>query len=233
MSRYIFSSLFSLFAYATAFGQFEQRLNLYVGIGITPFQPDQLIQTETIFQGYRTTPVLHTYVGYALNRKLAMGGSLRQIVTSKNNYLLTNTCVGYGTKYNFIPFDKPVSPFVYAEVGINYTFLSQAANSQVVAFPPPGNPIDILVTNATLQEPEIQVNIFPSASALLGAGAEFTLKRVRKKSLGFFVFGGYVFSSTARAKNVLEYFPRNESKFNYPFICAGARFSFLQRKSLY
>lgn len=216
-----------------AHGQFENRLNLYTGLGIIPFEPDESLQTESVFQGYRTVPFLHAYLGYSINRKVALGGTFRQIITSKENYLLSNSMIGFGMKYNFIPYDKPISPFAYADFGINYTYLSQQQNTQTIAVEPSDDPTAITVSEVTLQEPEIQLNIFPSFSALFGVGAEFTLNNVRKKNIGFFLFTGYSISNTADQNNVKEIFPKNTSQFNYFLICGGLRFSFLQRKTLY
>lgn len=231
MRKYIFYCL--LVIPIAAHSQFENRLNLYVSIGTIPFQPDSEIQSESIFQGYRSTPYLHAYLGYSLNRKLSMGGSLRQIVTSKENYLLSNTCIGYGVKYNFLPFDKPISPFIYTEAGINYTFVSQSQNTQVIQYSTSTDPTSITVEETTLQEPEIQLNIFPSLSAIIAVGAEFTLKSIRKKNLGLYLMCGYSASNTAEKNSVKENFPNNTSQFNYFLISAGVRFSFIQRKSLY
>lgn len=216
-----------------AHGQFENRLNLYTGLGIIPFKPDEQVQTESVFQGYRTVPFLHAYLGYSINRKVALGGAFRQIVTSKENYLLSNSMIGFGVKYNFIPYDKPISPFAYADFGINYTYISQQQNTQTITSEPSEDPTEITVNEVTLQEPEIQLNVFPSFSALIGVGAEFTLNNVRKKNIGFFLFTGYSISNTADQNNVNEIFPKNTSQFNYFLICGGLRFSFLQRKTLY
>ena len=119
-----------------AHGQFENRLNLYTGLGIIPFKPDEQVQTESVFQGYRTVPFLHAYLGYSINRKVALGGTFRQIITSKENYLLSNSMIGFGVKYNFIPYDKPISPFAYADFGINYTYISQQQNTQTITSEP-------------------------------------------------------------------------------------------------
>jgi len=216
-----------------AHGQFENRLNLYTGLGIIPFKPDEQVQTESVFQGYRTVPFLHAYLGYSINRKVALGGTFRQIITSKENYLLSNSMIGFGVKYNFIPYDKPISPFAYADFGINYTYISQQQNTQTITSEPSEDPTEITVNEVTLQEPEIQLNVFPSFSALIGVGAEFTLNNVRKKNIGFFLFTGYSISNTADQNNVKEIFPKNTSQFNYFLICGGLRFSFLQRKTLY
>ena len=231
MKSWLFLLLFSMCN--LAFAQFENRLNLYTGIGVVPFQPDAQIQTETVFQGYRSVPFFHGFLGYSVNRKFAMGGAFRQLLTAKDNYVLSNSMIGFGTKYNFIPFDKAISPFVYVDLGVNYTYLEQQQNTQTVPQQPTGNPQDINVNEITIQEPEIQLAIFPSFSALLAVGAEFTIKRARKKNLGFFILGGYSISNTASKSNVTELFPRNDSQLNYPMVCAGLRFSFLQRKSLY
>lgn len=216
-----------------AHGQFENRLNLYTGLGIIPFEPDETPQTESVFQGYRTVSFLHAYLGYSINRKVALGGTFRQLVTSKENYLLSNSMIGFGVKYNFIPYDKPISPFAYADFGINYTYISQQQNTQTIAVEPSDDPTAITVSEVTLQEPEIQLNVFPSFSTLIGIGAEFTLNNVRKKNIGFFLFTGYSISNTADQNNVKEIFPKNTSQFNYFLICGGLRFSFLQRKTLY
>jgi len=218
---------------SSAMAQFENRINLYAGLGVVPFQPDAQVQTETIFQGYRSVPFFHGYLGYSVNRKLALGGTFRQLITSKDNYVLSNSMIGFGIKYNFIPFDKSISPFVYADLGVNYTYLSQQQNTKTIKVEPTDNPSDVTVDEITLQEPELQLNIFPSFSAMIGAGAEFTIKRIRKKNLGLFLFGGYSLSNTASKNNVTELFTRNNSEFNYFLICGGLRFSFLQRKSLY
>jgi len=214
-------------------GQFENRLNLYTGLGIIPFEPDEQVQTESVFQGYRTVPFLHAYLGYSINRKVALGGTFRQIITSKENYLLSNSMIGFGVKYNFFPYDKPISPFAYADFGINYTYISQQQNTQTITSEPSDDPTELTVNEVTLQEPEIQLNVFPSFSALIGVGAEFTLKNVRKKNLGFFLFTAYSISNTADKNNVKEIFPNNTSQFNYFLICGGLRFSFLQRKTIY
>jgi len=216
-----------------AHGQFENRLNLYTGLGIIPFEPDAQVQTESVFQGYRTVPFLHAYLGYSINRKVALGGTFRQIITSKENYLLSNTLIGFGVKYNFIPFDKPISPFAYADFGINYTYISQQQNTQLITPEPSTDPTEITVNEFMLQEPEIQLNVFPSFSALVGVGVEFTVKNVRKKNLGFFLLTAYSISNTADKNNVQEIFTKNTSQFNYFLICGGLRFSFLQRKSIY
>ncbi len=213
--------------------QFENRVNLYIGLGTTPFAPDQSIQTESIFNGYRTIPFVQAYLGYSVNRSFSIGGTFRQLVSTKDNYVLSNTSLGPALKFNFLPYDRGISPFVYAEIGINYTYLSQSQNTRVVQEPPPIDPKEIRINEITVREPELQLNIFPTFSGLVGAGVEFNIKKNRKKTFGLFLMGGYSLSTTAESNQVKENFPQNNSGLNNFIISGGLRFSFLRKKSLY
>jgi hypothetical protein len=225
--------LSTLFLANDAHAQFENRVNLYIGLGITPFAPDQSIQTESVFNGYRTIPFVQAYLGYSVNRSLSIGGTFRQLVTSKDNYLLSNSSLGPAMKYNFLPYDKAISPFVYVEIGINYTYLSQTQNTRVVQEPPPSDPTEIRINEITIREPELQLNIFPTFSSVIGAGVEFNIKKDRKKNFGLFIMGGYSLSTTASSNQLQENFPQNNSELNNFLISGGLRFSFLRKKSIY
>jgi hypothetical protein len=229
----ILSTCIGILISFASMAQFENRINLYVGLGIVPFAPDSPFQAETIFDGYKTIPFVQAFLCYSFNKHISTGGAFRQIVTSKENYLLSNSFVGAGMKYNILPYDRPFSPFVYADVGVNYTFISQKQNTRIVRVAPSEDPSEIQVNEITVREPELQLNVFPSLSALVGAGVEFNFKRVRKKSFGLFLMGGYSISNTASQKRVIENFPLNESEFNYFLISGGLRFGFLRKKSLY
>jgi hypothetical protein len=217
----------------SAHAQFENRINLYIGLGITPFAPDQSIQTKSIFNGYRTIPFFQAYLGYSINRNFSVGGTFRQLVTTKDNYLLSNTSIGPALKFNFLPYDKAISPFIYVEIGVNYTYLAQSQNTRVVQIPPSTDPKEIQINEVAVREPELQLNIFPTFSSLFGAGVEFNIKKNRKKNFGLFLMGGYSLSTTAESNQVKENFSQNDSALNNFVISGGLRFSFLRKKSIY
>jgi outer membrane protein W len=210
-----------------SFAQLENKMTAYVFLGVPIIKKAGNIQAENIYNGYSPLPYLGLGINYNLNARFSIGANLKQLVTKKANYGLTNTNFGIGAKLNIIPMDKKISPFVYAEGNLGYITISQKANSSIEN-PTVDDPEHVKITQQTRNYPEIKTG-YSCTGAMVGVGLDFTLKL----KYGVFVSANYMLTNADKTFTSKNNFAENTSKFQFLMIQTGFRFSFGKSKSLY
>jgi hypothetical protein len=210
-----------------SYAQFEHKMTAYVFVGVPFFKKAGDIQGQNIFNGYSPIPALGFGINYNLSTKLSIGANINQLITKKANYTLSNTNVGVGVKYNFVPMDKKISPFVYMEGNMGYLIVSQKANS-TWEYPVVNDPNHVEFVKQLHNYPKQNIPI-TYLGAMVGVGLDFTLKL----KYGLFVSANYMFTNASNTVTCVQNFEDNTSKFNFIMIQTGLRFSFGKSKSLY
>ena len=225
--RFFCRYILILIVATNAIAQLENKASISVSFGVPFIKSAGSIQAENIYYGYGKVPVLKVGLQYNINHKLGVGPVVGQFYSTKPNYKLTVTSFGLGVKYNIIPFDKKVSPFIYFEGNLNYVTVSQKANS-TQENPVQDDKEQIRIKTQTRNYPEIQTG-FSSLGAIAGVGIDFTLN----KKYTVFVGANYYTTNAAKTYTSRNNFEDNTSKLQFLMAQLGLRFSFGQKKSLY
>lgn len=210
-----------------AMAQMENKITLSASLALPMFKSAGEIQGENIYNGYGMLPAVRVGLQYNLNARFGLGPVLSQVYSSKPNYTLTQTSFGIGLKYNILPSDKKISPFVYLEGDVCYVTIAQKANS-VQENPSVDDKEHIKLIGQTRNYPEIQTG-FSSLGAIVGIGSDFTVKS--KYTLFFAI--NYVLTNAASTYTSKNNFEDNTSKLQYLMPQIGIRFSLGKKKSLY
>ncbi|HAR19414.1 MAG TPA: hypothetical protein DCR46_02055, partial [Cytophagales bacterium] len=153
----------------SAWAQFENKISISAAIGIPFIKSAGIIQAENIYYGYGKIPTLKIGMQYNIKPKFGLGPVIGQLYSTKPNFKLTVSSFGIGAKYNFVPFDKKISPFLYLEGDINYVTISQKANS-VEENPEVDDKEQIMIVSQIRNYPEILTG-FTCMGVVLGAGS--------------------------------------------------------------
>lgn len=208
--------------------QMEHKLTGIVSIGAPLIKAAGSVSAENIFYGYKAIPYLGIAVLYNSSTHFGIGGSLRQLYTTKPNYGISHTSLGLLLKYNILPSDKKISPFVNAEFSTGYMMISQKANTITEQPPAVEDKTHVIVKDWERNYPEIKTG-FGTYGVLLGVGVDFTLKL----RYGLFVSANYYLSDAHKTGAFKGFFEENKSTFNFLLMQAGVKFSFGKSKSIY
>ena len=210
-----------------AMAQMENKVTLSASLALPMFKSAGEIQGENIYNGYGMLPSVRVGLQYNLNARFGLGPVLSQVYSSKPNYTLTQTSFGLGLKYNILPSDKKISPFVYVEGDLCYVTIAQKANS-VQENPSVDDKEHIKLIGQTRNYPEIKTG-FSSLGAIVGIGSDFTVK----SKYTLFLAVNYVLTNAASTYTSKNNFEDNTSKLQYLMPQIGIRFSLGKKKSLY
>ena len=228
MNKYILT-ISMLLATVLGFSQFEKKLNAHAFIGL-PFIPKgEGTSSENVLNGYGQLPVFGLGANYAFNTKLSTQGDLRLLYTSKDNgvYSLFQVAIDLQMKYNFIHSDKGFSPYVIGGVSLGSVHVTQKENTEKKTEFSDYGESEVGLLDLEKRNPEVKLTMFPSLGLVAGAGVDFTYKKRVGLSLGLM----YTTSNIHNHVLMKEYFPENESKFNYLYLQAGIKLAFLSSKS--
>lgn len=227
MRNYKLLILFLILFPVAGYSQLEHKVTAQVSLGLPLIKKAGPVNAENIFYGYKKLPYVGFGVMYNNSVHFSMGGMLRQLYTKKDFYSLSHTSLGLVAKYNFIPSDKKMSPFVTAELNTGYVVLSQKPNS-TIEYPKVTDQAHVAIVEQERKYPEIKTG-FATFGALAGVGVDFTLKLKYKLSFS----ANYFVSDAAKNPGITVSFPENTSKLRFLLLQTGFSFSFGKSKSLY
>jgi len=217
---------------AAAMAQLENKGNIYIQVGFPVFEAAGQNPSESIFTGYATVPYLGVYTMYSFNSRMQAGGAIKILVTSKTNYSLSNTSFGAVFRYNILPIDRTISPFVMVEGNINYTYISQKESNITITDLESAGDEDVVLTRIEFQQPEINVGVFPVFGAYASVGTDIT-PGSSNKNFGMFLSVDYYLNNVSGQDIIIEKFPNNTSEFNYWSVSLGVRISFIRKKDIF
>ena len=210
--------------------QFEKKLNTHLFLGVPFIGAQEGTVSQSIYTGYGKTPYFGGGVNYALNNKFSTQGDIRMLFTSKESgiYKLYHVTIDLQAKYNFVPADKPVSPFVIGGITLGSMHVFQKANTEVITeFTKAEDGSAVEYTQTTVEHPLIKFTMFPSLGLVAGAGVDVTYN----KTIGLTFAAMYSTSNIHNNILMKQYFAENLSQFNLLYIQAGVKLSFLKSKS--
>lgn len=225
--------LLALIALMMALGaqaQFEKKLNTHLFLGVPFIGAQEGTVSQSIYTGYGMTPYFGGGVNYALNNRLSTQGDIRMLFTSKESgiYKLYHVTIDLQAKFNFVPADKPVSPFVIGGITLGSMHVFQKANTEVVTeFTTADDGSSVEYSSLTVENPLIKFTMFPSLGLVGGAGVDLTYN----KTIGLTFAAIYSTSNIHNNIMMKQYFPENLSEFNLLYLQAGVKLSFLKSKS--
>ena len=211
-----------------AYAQLEHKFTFTAALGAPFYAKAGDVQGENIYAGYSSIPGIRLGMQYNLNDHFGFGPVVGQFYGTKANYSLTMSQVGIALKYNIVPFDKVISPFITLEGDLNYITIAQKANAATENVSSSADPDQIQVNKQIHNYPEIKTG-FASTGLLLGAGSDFTIKK------RYTLFGSlnYVLTNSSESYTSKSLFSENKSKLDYFLVQVGIRFAFGQSKSMY
>lgn len=211
------------------FAQFENKLNAYVYSGLPIYKSDKGNEAfRTVFNGLRPLPYLGLGLDYAFNLNLSIGPSVRVLYTSKENYRVPNLTAGLEVKYNFVPNDKTISPFIVSEFSVSYLKITQDAFSETFTETVREDDAHVRQDELRIDYAERSFNLDNVSGLTLGLGSDFTIKQ----KYGMFVSLNYQFTSAHNHAKLQEVYPDNESKYNFFLVKVGLKLGFLRNKEL-
>ena len=228
MKRISYLFLLAIVLPFTANAQMEHKFTGLVSIGVPLIKSAGNISAENIYYGYKSIPYLGVAILYNSSTHFGIGGNLRQLYTTKPNYEISHTSLGLLIKYNILPSDKKISPFVNAELSTGYMMISQKANTITEQPAALEDKTHVIVQEWERSYPEIKTG-FGTYGAMLGIGADFTIKL----KYGLFVSANYYLSDAHKTGAFKGFFEENKSTFNFLLMQAGVKFSFGKSKSIY
>ena len=209
--------------------QFEKKLNTHAFFSVPMIKSTNAVPSESVLEGYGKVPYIGFGVNYAFNTKASIQGDVRFLRASKLSgvYTLSHIAFDWSFKYNIIHSDKPVSPYVMLGFNTGIVHLSQKENSETKEEFEQGEDSEVSVVQVEKRNPEIKFTMI-NAGITAQAGVDFTFQDNFGANIGL------VYQTNNIHNHVLlkEFFPENDSKFNFLMIQAGVKFSFLQKNKL-
>ncbi len=190
--------------------------------------------SQDIFGSYKPGIVVGGALFYNVTKLLAVGARARYVNTSKTDYSINQFTIGVDGKFNFLPSDKKLSPYIVAEANLSLTGVNQTANVTPTnpassIYDPGGNPKYITVTQVDTYYPTASVSFVPLLGYAAGAGLDIRVS----EAVGAFVQVDYSSSLAKNQGTIKKYFPNNTSNFSYILISAGLKFNLFKSTSLY
>lgn len=211
--------------------QFESKLNALVFIGMPRYTPeDSGPSFQNVFNGYKPYPYLGFGLDYAFNNKLSAGVNIKLIRPLKDNHKILNSNLGLGLKYNFVPSDKTLSPFVHAEFNFSSILIDvegyEESFDEVEGYQEDASQPTYLGSNSEVSNSTTTLS--PVLGYMVGLGTDITLKQ--KYSL--WVSLNYFATDAHNHAKLVETHPENTSKFSFIVLKVGIKLGFLRSKSL-
>jgi outer membrane protein W len=204
-------------------------LNTYAYTGLPLFSKDKGGEAfRNVFKGYKPLPYIGFGLDYSFNLHFSIGPTIRFLYNSKSNYKIPNTTIGLEAKYNFLPNDKKISPFVVAEFNSSYMSISQNAFSEITNLELVQNSEEVKAVQVLKEYKEKSVKLNNVSGICMGIGSDFMVKQ----KYGMFVSINYMATSAHNQAKLKEIYPDNESKYSYFLIKFGLKFGFLRSNSL-
>ena len=131
-------------------------------------------------------------------------------------------------KYNIIQKDKPFSPYLIAGFTVGSVHITQKENSETqTEFEDLGS-AELTMEAVSKRNPELTFTMFPSLGIVGGLGLDYTYKQ----TIGLNIALMYSTSNIHNNGFMKEYFPDNESQFNFMYLQAGIKLAFLKSKNI-
>lgn len=223
----IFLSVFAIHAFA----QFENKLTASAFLAIPKYTPENGGATfQNVFNGYKAIPFVGGGIDYSFNTHMSIGGNVKLMFPSKDFHSIINTNLGVSLKYNILPNDKPVSPFIYTELNFSHIILEiKGYDASFTSVEAP----DRIEGNVTPYNYEYSISpsqtlLSPVLGYMIGVGTDFTMM----KKVGIWVSINYMATDAHNHAEVAINYPDNISKYSFFVLKLGVKFGFLQSKSL-
>lgn len=214
-------------------GQFERKVSVYAFVGESEFGSNAKNSSDAnnALKGYKFSPTLGAAAFYALDGHLSVGGSLRFLWATKSEYRVFTNSIGADIKYNILPSDKKISPFVFFEANLAFNSVKQASHSSPyygtdTAGASLGNSASITGTTVSYKGENVWYD--PAFGMFFGGGVDIKAK----ETLNFFVQAGYNTTYLQNAHLIKEAFAAN-SNLSYLNISVGVRLNLFQKKTFY
>jgi len=213
-------------------GQFERKVAVYASVGYSGFSQNKKStnDAQNALSDYKSGQTLAVSAFYALDGHLSIGGSLRFLLAEKSYYTIFSNTLGASVKYNIIPSDKRVSPYVFFEGNLGYNSLKQNSHSSTVTVAVPGaDPGSIKYIQTTTNYQSVSSKFVPSFGIFFGGGADIKVH----ETLHFFVQAGYNTTYLKNNSTINSHFNNPNSNLSYLNISVGVRLNLFQKKTFY
>jgi len=215
-------------------GQFERKVSVYAFVGGDGFSGNLnrnlTERPQNMFAKYHPAPAVGVAAFYALDGHLSVGGSLKAFLTSKTASRLFQSSIGADIKYNILPSDKKISPYVIGEINLSFNSIKQ--NNYVEDITPPNGANSsntVQITDYKVQYTAFNLIFIPAFGTFFGGGLDVKLK----ETLHFFGQVGYN-SSFIKGNSLLKnVYASNNSNLSFLNISVGVRLNLFQKKTFY
>lgn len=224
--------LFVLPIVATA--QFERKVSLYVNTGIAVFPGSEKInqqngQATNIFGAYKPAPMLGGAILYAIDGHFSAGGSIRAMRSVKPYSSILVNSVGGIVKYNIIPSDKKISPYVFFEGNLSFVSIAQKSHNSSFTPSNQGNSDTIPVSTINTTYTTFNVLFAPTFGIYSGGGVDIQVS----EAFNLFVQLGYNECFARNTRLIRDNFSSNSSNLSYWNAAIGVRLNLFKKKTFY
>ena len=218
----------------TVMGQFERKVSVYAFVGASGFSGnlsrDSSGLPKNMFGKYNPAPTVGVAAFYALDGHLSVGGSLKLLLTEKTASRLFQSTLGADIKYNILPSDKRISPYILFEGNISFSSIKQ--NNYVEDLPVPSSANgsgNVSISDYQVRYTSYNLFFVPAVGTFFAGGVDVRLKE------SLHVFGQVGYNTTFIKGNSLlkGVYPTNNSNLSYANISVGVRLNLFQKKSFY
>ena len=216
-------------------GQFERKVSVYASVGVSGFSKNQTNignnNEPNVLIGYKASPTVGVAAFYALDGHLSVGGSLRFLWATKSQYRVFANTIGAEIKYNIIPADKKISPYVFFEGNLSFNSVKQANYVETRTYPNStnaGSNDTAQVTTQHITYQAVNLKFVPAFGMFFGGGVDIKVK----ETLNFFVQAGYN-TTYLKGNNLVKDNFNPNSNLSYLNVSVGVRLNLFQKKSFY
>ncbi len=213
----------------SAFAQFENKLNAVVFTGLPIYTSSTGTNpVENVFNDYKSIPYIGIGLDYGFNNHLSIGPNFRFLYAIKDGFSVPTTTFGLEMKYNFMPSDQTISPFISGEFNLTWMSIVQDEINTTQEISPEGQ-TGIIHTTNVIYKPATSFRLDNVSGFMIGFGSDFMIKQ----KYGIFISLNFMSTTADKQALVAELYNENQSKFAFFVIRGGIKFGFLKSKSIF
>gem|GEM_PF-5059266 len=231
LNRFFYLGILIFLLPLSVMGQFERKVSVYANVGASAFSSTKAgTDANNALRAYKFSPNIGVAALYALDGHLSIGGSLRFLWGTKSKYTLLSNNLGAIIKYNILPSDKKLSPYVFFEGDLSYSSIKQATHtgSDTSGVTPSDQGASSVTINSKTITYSGQNVAVPAFGTFFGGGVDIKAK----ETLNLFVQVGYNITYLKGIQDIKHYYAAN-SNLSYLNISVGVRLNLFQKKSFY
>jgi hypothetical protein len=221
--KHIFFLIIVLVSVIGAKAQEQKKVSLNAMMGLSFLPKSEKIAPsglpKNIFGGYPWSGIAGIGLNYRLGEKIFLFENLIFLHSAKPSFSFSAGTFKTGLKYNILPLNKKISPFIFGSVDVSLLFLNRKENSRDYFPDSLSNTIGqgYGATKITYNEEKLNLSFVPAIGASAGVGIDFKLSH----KVSIFLAYSYNTCLASKSASIKENYFYNKSDFTYGMVNAG------------